>query len=250
MLEIRSKRRRDSTRPTEVEATKSTATSRNQLMVDTPSEKPKKRRFEDRDQAQDIEPPLSLDFKFTRHPQRTADVPKIRAETQKPTVSMSNVSEIDHDIPMKEVDEMYEVEKIVDTGKRAVKIEIVEKKDPVPTRETVTLGATPAIGRRALGPSKFTFLLLLCPISVKAILTCLQKARIRIRSIRLRSIPKLPLQKRKISRNQRRQNYHHRRSRPTAIRIRNLPRQIWKQVVQEDLRGGQRPIMSTMLCQT
>ncbi|KAI5840680.1 hypothetical protein DFP73DRAFT_171277 [Morchella snyderi] len=152
MLEIRSKRRRDSTRPTEAEATKSTATSRNQLMVDTPSEKPKKRRFEDRDLAQDIEPPLSLDFKFTRHPQRTADVPKIRAETQKPTVSVSNVSELDHDIPMKEVDEMYEVEKIVDTGKRAVKMENVEKKDPVPTRETVTLGATPAIGRRALGP--------------------------------------------------------------------------------------------------
>ncbi|KAH0613280.1 uncharacterized protein H6S33_009660 [Morchella sextelata] len=152
MLEIRSKRRRDSTRPTEVEATKSTASSRNQLMVDTPSEKPKKRRFEDRDQAQDIETPLSLDFKFTRHPQRAADVPKIRAEAQKPTVSMSHVNELDHDIPMKEVDEMVEVEKIVETGKRAVKMDIIEKRDPVPIRETVTLGATPAIGRRALGP--------------------------------------------------------------------------------------------------
>lgn len=160
-------------------------------MVDTPSEKPKKRRFEDRDQAQDMETPLSLDFKFTRHPQRTADTPKIRAETPKQTISMSNV-ELDHDIPMKEVDEMEEVEKIVETGKRAVKMDIVEKRDPVPMREAVTLGATPTIGRRALGPSKSIFLLLLCTISVKAILTRLQKARIRIHSIRLRSISKPP----------------------------------------------------------
>lgn len=219
-------------------------------MVDTPSEKPKKRRFEDRDQAQDMETPLSLDFKYTRHPQRTADTPKIRAETPKQTVSMSNVDELDHDIPMKEVYEMEEVEKIVETGKRAVKMDIVEKKDPVPMRETVTLGATPAIGRRALGPSKFIFLLLLCTISVKAILTCLQKAQIRTHSIRLRSTPKFLFRKRKISRNQRRQSYHHRRSGPTAIRIRNPPRPMWKRVVQEDPRGDQRLVTSTMLYQT
>lgn len=152
MLEIRSKRRRDSTRPTEVESTKSAASLRNQLMVDTPAEKPKKRRFEDRDQDQDTGTPLNLDFKFTRQPSKTADMTRTRAETLKSTVSMPNLNDVDHDTPMKEVGGLDEIEKIVEAGKRGVKMDLTEKKGPVSVGDATALCPTPATGRKALGP--------------------------------------------------------------------------------------------------
>lgn len=113
----------------------------------------KKRRYEDRD----AEPPLNLDFKFTKLSQRTTDVTNQSAEIQIPSVALVIIDDSQEDIAMGEA-ELTGIEKIVEAGRRAVRLDPIEQKELVPTKEAVTLSAAPTIGRRALGPSKFLYL--------------------------------------------------------------------------------------------
>lgn len=117
----------------------------------------KKRRYEDRDQAQDVEPPLDLDFKFTKLSQRTTDVTNQSAEIRMPPVALVIIDDSEEEIAMDE-GELTGIEKIVEAGRRAVRLDSIEQKELVPTREAVTLGAAPMMGRRALGPSMSLYL--------------------------------------------------------------------------------------------
>lgn len=119
--------------------------------------KPKKRRYEDRDQTQDAEPNLNLDFKFTKFSQRITDTAKQSMEVETPPVALLMLDEPEEEtVAVNE--ELNEIEKIVEAGRRAIRLDPVESKDFASLRETVTSSAAPTMGRRALGPSKFFYL--------------------------------------------------------------------------------------------
>lgn len=156
LLDIRPRRRRDSALPIELEASRPPPPkAQPQTTTDSSANKPKKRRYEERDQMQDVEPSLNLDFKFTKLSQRTTQP----TETQKPPVALVMLDEPEEDTVAMNEEELNEIEKIVEAGRRAVRLDPVEPKELVPTRETVTSNAAPTtMGRRALGPSKFLYL--------------------------------------------------------------------------------------------
>lgn len=159
MLDIRPRRRRDSAVPVDLESSRPTAPHKAQpqtTTVDSSTTKLKKRRYEDRDQAHDIES-LNLDFEFTKLSRRMAGMAEQQTDIQKPIVSVVTLDEPEEDPTELNEDELNEIEKIVEAGKRAAWLDCVEK-ESVPTKETVTPSATSTMGRRALGPSKFLFL--------------------------------------------------------------------------------------------
>lgn len=55
-------------------------------------------------------------------------------------------------------EKLTEIEKIVEAGRRAVRLDSVEPKELNSTRETATSSAAPTTSRRALGPSKLLYL--------------------------------------------------------------------------------------------
>lgn len=156
LFDIRPRRRRDSAVPVDLEASRPSKTQP-QATVDTGT-KPKKRRYEDSSQTQDIEPPLNLDFNFTKLSQRTSDVKNRSAKTQTPLVTLVIIDDSEGETTAMDDVELTGIEKIVEAGRRAVRLDPVESMELLPTREKVTSSATPTMGRRALGPSKFLHL--------------------------------------------------------------------------------------------
>lgn len=74
-----------------------------------------------------------------------------------PPVALVIIDDSEEEIAMDE-GELTGIEKIVEAGRRAVRLDSIEQKEFISTREAVTLGAAPMVGRRALGPSKFLYL--------------------------------------------------------------------------------------------
>lgn len=155
LFDIRPRRRRDSALPVELEALRPPK-AKSHLTMDTGT-KLKKRRYEDRDQALDVEPPLNLNFKFTKLSQRTTDLTNQLADIQKPSMKLVMVDDSEGEPIAMDEEELTGIEKIVEAGRRAVRLDFVEQKELIPTRDTATSSAASTMGRRALGPSKFHY---------------------------------------------------------------------------------------------
>lgn len=109
--------------------------------------KMKKRTFEDSNQAQDIEHALNPDFDFA------TNVGNQSFEIQPPLVTLVIIddSEGGETTAIDDI-QLTGIEKIVEAGRRAVRL------DPVGSGDTMASGAAPTMGRRALGPSEFLHL--------------------------------------------------------------------------------------------
>lgn len=117
--------------------------------------KPKKRTFEDSNQVQDVKHTLNPDFDFVKLSQRTTSVKNQSSKIQPPLVTLVIIddSEEGETTAMNNV-QLTGIEKIVEAGRRAVRLDHVESSD------TIVSGTAPTTGRRALGPSKFLYLLI------------------------------------------------------------------------------------------